>query len=154
MVEMVTGAAADGSGLQGHFSMKTMAELLRLDAPPPQYLHELLAALCRCAPAGSAVVMRPSEKNRVEILAAYPQLGGAGMDWIAKAVDASHKVVVSGESACVPENPMPGPSAQPQDSIVLIPVQNGKTVRAVAAFQVQAHSPPELAVCDGPPFTE
>jgi len=147
MVEMVTGAAADGSGLQGHFSMKTMAELLRLDAPPPQYLHELLVALCRCAPAGSAVVMRPSEKNRVEILAAYPQLGGAGMDWIAKAVDASHKVVVSGESACVPENPMPGPSAQPQDSIVLIPVQNGKTVRAVAAFQVQAHSPPELAVC-------
>ena len=149
MVDIPTGAAAERPRVQGHFSMKKVAELLRLDAPPPRYLHELLAALCGHAQASRAVVMRPGEQNRVEILAAYPRLGapGAGLDWMAKAVDAARKVVVSGEPAIAPENPIQGPCDQPQDPIVLIPVQNGKTVRAVAAFLVQAHSPQELAIC-------
>jgi len=145
MVETPTDAAADGTGRPGHFSMKRMAELLRLDVPPAHYLHELIAALCRHAQAGRAVVMRPGEQNRVEILAAYPPLGGAGagVDWIAPAVDAARKVLTSGEAAMVPEN-----SENPrQDPIVLIPVPNGKSVRAVAAFQVQALSPQELARC-------
>jgi len=149
MVEIPTDAAAGGPSAQGHFSIKKMAELLRFDAPPSRYLYEMLAVLCRHAQAGRAVVMRPGDQNRVEILAAYPQLGsaGAGLEWLAQAVDAARKVVVSGESAMVPEDPLESPSGQPPDPIVLIPLQSGKAVRAVAAFQVQAHSPQELALC-------
>ncbi len=149
MVEMPTDAAADGAGEQGHLRLKEMAELLKLDVPPSRFLHELLAVLCRIAPAASAVVMRPGEKNRMEILAAYPPPGaaGAGLDWIPPAVEASRKVAASGAPAVVPENPVQGPSGPPQDPIVLIPVPNGKSVRAVAAFRVQTHSPQELAIC-------
>jgi len=130
--------------------MNQMVELLRLDASPTRYLHELLAAMCRHAHAGRAVVMRPGEQKRVEILAAYPPLGsaGAGLDWIAGALDAARQTVVSGETAIVPENPCENPtSGQPQDQLVLIPLKNAKTVRAVAAFRVQISSPRELALC-------
>jgi hypothetical protein len=149
MVEVATGAAADRPFEQGRLRLRQMAELLKLDAPPARFLHELLAALCRIAPADRAVIMQPGEKNRVKVLAAFPQPGadGAGLDWVPKAVEASRSVVVSGESAIVPHNPISDPSGRPLAPMVLVPVQNGKTVRAVAAFRVQAFSPQELATC-------
>jgi len=149
MVETPTSAATEGPGEPGHLRFKEVAQLLKLDAPPPRFLHELLAVLCRIAPAAGAAVMRPAEKNRMEILAAYPQPGaaGAGLDWIPRAVDASLKVAAGGAPVIVSENPVQGSSGPPPDPIVLIPVPNGTSVRAVAAFRVQPHSPQELAVC-------
>ena len=149
MGETPTSAATEGPGEPGHLRFKEVAQLLKLDVPPPRFLHELLAVLCRIAPAAGAAVMRPAEKNRMEILAAYPQPGaaGAGLDWIPRAVDASLKVAASGAPAIVAKNPVQGSSGPPPDPIVLIPVPNGTSVRAVAAFRVQPHSPQELAVC-------
>jgi multidrug efflux pump subunit AcrA (membrane-fusion protein) len=149
MVETPTSAATEGPGEPGHLRFKEVAQLLKLDAPPPRFLHELLAVLCRIAPAVGAAVMRPAEKNRMEILATYPQPGaaGAGLDWIPRAVDASLKVAASGAPFIVAKNPVQGSSGPPPDPIVLIPVPNGTSVRAVAAFRVQPHSPQELAVC-------
>ena len=149
MGETPTSAATEGPGEPGHLRFKEVAQLLKLDAPPSRFLHELLAVLCRIAPAAGAAVMRPAEKNRMEILAAYPQPGaaGAGLDWIPRAVDASLKVAARGAPAIVAKNPVQGSSGPPPDPIVLIPVPNGTSVRAVAAFRVQPHSPQELAVC-------
>jgi GAF domain-containing protein/biotin carboxyl carrier protein len=149
MGEIPTGAPADGAGQQGHSRWSAMAALLKHDAPPAKFLHELLTTLCRIAPAERAVVMRPREKNRVEVLAAFPRPGaaGAGLEWVPRAGDAARQVVASGESAMVPENTTHGPGGGPLSPIVLVPVKSGQTVRAVAAFLVQVHSQEEMTTC-------
>jgi biotin carboxyl carrier protein len=151
MVEFATGAAADRPVEQGHLGLRQIADLLTLDAPPARFLHELLAVQCRLAPADRAVIMQPGEKNQAKILAAFPQPGATpqqqGLDWVAKALDASRRVIASGEAAIVTQNPKPVPGGRPQAPMVLIPVQNGKTVRAVAVFMVQANTSQALANC-------
>lgn len=142
------GASANGSRPLDPFRWKEIAELFKRGGPPDQFLADLLAIQCRAAKADAAVVMRPGEKGRLEILAAYPTpvTNGACMDWVARAEKPFRKVMASGESVIVHEAPASEGSLKPQRYLIIIPVQNQAAVRAVAAFLVQAQNPHKLLV--------
>jgi multidrug resistance efflux pump len=97
----------------------------------------------------AGVVMRPGEKNRFEILAAYPSPGtnGTRMDWVAQAEQPALEAMLQGEPVTATGSPTPAPNSQNEDRLVIIPLQNEQNVRAVAAFLVQVPSAQALARC-------
>ncbi|BBO69406.1 hypothetical protein DSCA_33360 [Desulfosarcina alkanivorans] len=100
----------------------------------------MLATQCRNARADAAVVVRPGQKNRLEILAAYPGpvASKPALDWVARAHEPFHRVMADGKSVLVPEMPAPGGSTEPLGTVLGVPIRNEATVRAVALFLLRA----------------
>jgi len=129
--------------------LKEMDALLNLDVPADRFLAELLALQCRFAGAKGGVMLRPGENKSPDILALcpLPPTGDGIPGWIVRAQAAALEVILSGETLIVPVSDMQPALDASADRLILIPVQDAGTVRAVAAFLVQAQSPAEMDTC-------
>jgi hypothetical protein len=138
--------SAHGRSWKNHSVSRDLEELLRFDGPPERFLAELIATQSRLVEAHGGVLLRPGEKNRVEIMAMYlpPGTENVGTDWLAKAEEHSLGVMSRGEPAVEPEDPTHNPDDWPQRYFIIIPIQNEGTVRAAAAFVVEAGNADEL----------
>lgn len=129
--------------------LREINELLSLNTTPDGFMAALLASQCRLAGADAGALLRTGKENRIEILAHHPpqRPGGSGAKWLSGAEARLHEVMTTGETAI-----LSGPSVEKhlgslQRHTILIPIQNEKSVRAVAAFLAHFDSRRELAVC-------
>ena len=146
MAESPEGRPADDPRPLASFSSKAFAELFEFRGPPDRFLAELLSTQCRQVNAEAAAVVRPGEADRLEVLAAYPGPGanGGSLEWIATAEKPFRKVMVSGETAILPEAPASKGESKSQRYLMAIPIQSQGVVRAAAVFRIRAKTPYKL----------
>jgi multidrug resistance efflux pump len=125
-----------------------MSEPQRTDPSFTRVLTRVLARQCRQVRATGGAMLRPVEKQRVSLLAAFPpsDTKNALPKWISPALNTCLKVLSSGKAAIVPESPQQGSGTPTRSHIIVIPIKKKNIVRAVAAFLVPEENPRKLAV--------
>lgn len=128
-----------GSHPNDPFRMKAIADLFNRIGPVDQFLAQLLATQCRAVNADAAVVLRIGEGDRLSLLAAHPPPvpNGNSLDWVARIERPSRKVMASGASLIIEQEVAAKGSGEPSCYLIIIPIHNHTTVRAVAAFRVK-----------------
>ena len=123
-------------------NIETFAELLAFQGTPKQFLVKLLATQCRLAKAAHAAIMRLADASNLETLAAYPDPNANGdfQQWIDEAEKPIRDVLKSGETAVLQQNPASGSDDKSRHYLVVVPVPNHGSVRAAAAFRIEASS--------------
>ncbi|MDJ0784485.1 MAG: HlyD family efflux transporter periplasmic adaptor subunit [Desulfosarcinaceae bacterium] len=115
---------------------------------PGTFLADLLATQCQKSKAAAAVLLRPGATGQPEVLAAYPLPGtnGNGLQWVAKAKQAFPKVLATRRTVLVRQDGPPVAATDPQNYLMLVPIQSREGVRAAAAFQIRRASRGRLAL--------
>ena len=136
-------------GVEERSAFEETAALLTKDVSLDSFLGDLLKIQCRRAGADGGVVIRLGKEVRYDILATYPppRTKNTGPKWIVTAAKYAREVVSSGRTLMKPENLEHPAGDKPLRQIIVIPIQNEATVRAVSAFIVSAHHPEDLSRC-------
>lgn len=118
-----------------------------MDAPPGEFLTELLVAQCRYAGADAGVILRAGKENRTEVIAAHA-VGGNGTvpAWIGRAEKPFRKALQRVETVIVHESPADSGNSKQQWNIVVIPIEQQGSVRAAAAFRIRGENPRKFLV--------
>lgn len=134
---------------ESHSRLKELEALLNLSGPPDRFLAELLGSQCRIAAANGGVLLRIGDDNQLDILAIYPaqQTDRKNLEWITRTRELAGSVISSGETVVAPEGANQPGGGNAQRWLILIPVKDEKTVRAIAAFVASHRDPAELATC-------
>ena len=139
--KQITGGRPDHAG--------SMGQPAAPGEQPGAFLSQLLAAQCRNAKAESAVILRPGQAGRPEVLAAHPlpDNNGAALHWLSKAEKPFRKVMETGKTVVVRQGRPSEEESAPQHYLMVVPIGTPERVRAAAAFRIQTASRGQLALC-------
>lgn len=130
----------------GDTPVEWIDQLIAYDGPPEQFLSLLLSIQCRLGPAEEAAILRAGP-NGPDVAAIHPtRAEGQAPAWLAPAMEAAGEVAKNGATHITPlhrNDSLYG--QQPDEHLVLLPIQSGRGLRGVAAFRVPQSNAAQLA---------